>query len=69
MKNSNDTIGNRTRDLPACGAVPQPATLRVSLQLTVLGGLSNLQVTKVSVHPLRADKMWRNGLQSQKLAT
>jgi len=22
MKNSNDTIGNRTRDLPACGAVP-----------------------------------------------
>jgi hypothetical protein len=24
MKNSNDTIGNRTRDLPGCGAVPQP---------------------------------------------
>jgi hypothetical protein len=24
MKNSNDTIGNRTRDLPACCAVPQP---------------------------------------------
>jgi hypothetical protein len=24
MKNSEDTIGNRTRDLPACGAVPQP---------------------------------------------
>ena len=24
MKNSNDTIGNRTRDIPACGAVPQP---------------------------------------------
>ena len=22
-KNSNDTIGNRTRDLPACSAVPQ----------------------------------------------
>jgi hypothetical protein len=29
VKNSNDTIGNRTRDLPACSAVPQPtATLR-----------------------------------------
>jgi len=27
MKNSNDTIGNRTRDLPACSAVPQPITL------------------------------------------
>ena len=25
MKNSSDTIGNRTRDIPACSAVPQPA--------------------------------------------
>jgi len=24
MKNSNDTIGTRTRDLPACSAVPRP---------------------------------------------
>ena len=24
MKNSNDTIGNRTRDLPTCSAVLQP---------------------------------------------
>ena len=24
MKNSNDTTGNRTCDLPTCGAVPQP---------------------------------------------
>ena len=24
MNNSNDTIGNRTRDLPVCSAVPQP---------------------------------------------
>jgi hypothetical protein len=23
MKNSNDTIGNRSRDLPVCSAVPQ----------------------------------------------
>jgi len=23
MKNYNDTIGNRTRDFPACSAVPQ----------------------------------------------
>jgi len=27
MKNSNDTIGNLTCDLPACGAVAQPAVL------------------------------------------
>jgi hypothetical protein len=24
MKNSNGTIGNRTRDLPVCSAAPQP---------------------------------------------
>jgi hypothetical protein len=24
MKNSNDTIGNRTCDVPVCSAVPQP---------------------------------------------
>ena len=24
MKNFSDTVGNRTRDLPACSAVPQP---------------------------------------------
>jgi hypothetical protein len=24
MKNSKDIIGNRTHDLPACSAVPQP---------------------------------------------
>ena len=27
MKKSNDTIRNRTRDLPACSAVPQQTTL------------------------------------------
>jgi len=27
MKNSKDTIGNRTRDLPTCSAVPQPTAL------------------------------------------
>jgi hypothetical protein len=29
MKYSNDTIGNRTRDLPICSAVPQPLRHRV----------------------------------------
>ena len=33
IKNSNDTVGNRTRDLPTCGAVPQPtAPPRAPLQ-------------------------------------
>jgi hypothetical protein len=29
MKNSSDTIGNRSRDLPVCSAVPQPLCHRV----------------------------------------
>ena len=28
MKTSNDTIGNRTCDLPTCSAVPQPTAIR-----------------------------------------
>jgi hypothetical protein len=32
MKNSNDTIGNRSRDLPVCSAVPQPLRYRVPNQ-------------------------------------
>ena len=28
MKNCSDAIGNRTRDLPTCSAVPQPTALR-----------------------------------------
>jgi hypothetical protein len=31
MKNSNDIIGNRSRDLPVCSAVPQPLRHRVHL--------------------------------------
>jgi len=27
IKNSNATIGNRTRDLPVCSAVPKPTAL------------------------------------------
>ena len=27
MQNSNDTIGNRTREFPACSAVPEPSAL------------------------------------------
>jgi hypothetical protein len=27
MENSNDLIGNQTRDLPACNIVPQPTML------------------------------------------
>jgi hypothetical protein len=39
MKNSNDTIGNRTRDLPACSAVPQqtaPPRAPIEIQYDIL---------------------------------
>ena len=39
MKNSSNTIGNRTRDLPACSAVPQmtapPRTLKVYIKVNI----------------------------------
>jgi hypothetical protein len=35
MKSSNDTIGNRTRDLPACSAVPQPTAPPAVAQASV----------------------------------
>jgi len=49
MKKSNDIIGNRNRDLPACSAVPQPTApphapymyiyYTISLQVAALLGL------------------------------
>ena len=40
LKNSTDTIGNRTRELPTCSAVPQPtAPPRTPYDLSVLGKL------------------------------
>jgi hypothetical protein len=35
-ENSNDTIGNRTRFLPACSAVPQPTAPPSSTVLSIL---------------------------------
>jgi len=48
MKNSNDTIGNRTRDLPGCSSVPQPtapprATSLLATTLNWIGILSNVK--------------------------
>jgi hypothetical protein len=40
MKNSNDTVGNRTRDLSVCSAVPQPLRHRVPPCLIVESEIS-----------------------------
>jgi len=37
MKNSSYTIGNRTRDLPACSTVPQPNALPRALLNFIYG--------------------------------
>jgi hypothetical protein len=54
MKNSNDTIGNRTRDLPACSAVPQPtATPRASIFYSTWEKLQ--QIKSPFMKKMRAD--------------
>jgi hypothetical protein len=70
MKNSNDTIGNGTRDLMACSAVPQPsprAPLLILLLLQLLVVLLEVVVTmiikcknKVTVYTMKAYWMTRN---------
>jgi len=37
MKNFHDSIGNRTRDLPTCVAVPQPTALMHAPIYTIVG--------------------------------
>jgi hypothetical protein len=36
MKNSNDTIGIRTRDLPVCSAVSQPTAAHLSIIIIII---------------------------------
>ena len=45
MENCNDTMGNRTRDLPACSAVPQPTALRRAPEIDVF---SEIQIKEVN---------------------
>jgi len=46
MKNANDTIGNRIRDLPACSSVPQriiPATVTKDTGRTLNKNIKHLK--------------------------
>ena len=63
MKNSNDTIGNRTRDLPACSAVNEPtAPPRAPTRASDMGkGLELLSTSQVLV-TLTAKVRVANGL-------
>jgi hypothetical protein len=51
MKDPNDTIGNRTRDLPACSAVPQPtAPLLICRMYQVQPSILLESVSYTTVH-------------------
>jgi hypothetical protein len=47
MKNSNDTIRNRSRDLPVCSAVPQPLRHRVPRIGSVVGRIFYDDLAKI----------------------
>jgi len=49
MKNSNDTIGNRTRDPPACSAVPQPTAPPRAPQLYIHNFINLYRTQRVCV--------------------
>jgi len=56
MKNSSDTIGNRTRDLSVCSAVPQPTVpphapkiCWYTLKLNVLSDLQRKLTLRISI--------------------
>ena len=60
MKDSNDTIGNRNRYLPACSAVPQPtATAR-----TPVSQSAELETRPNNGH-LRPRVSWANSKKSR----
>ena len=50
MKNSNDTIGNRARDLPVCSAVAQPFT---PLLARLISGRLTVRGPRINDFPVR----------------
>ena len=52
-KNSNGTIGNRTRDLPACSAVPQPTRVSPLLETAKHNIRHTSQFSYFSKHSIR----------------
>ena len=59
MKNSNDTIGNRTRDLPTCSAVPQPAAPPRTPLLLPLQELFRKGISKCTVALVHATTVYK----------
>jgi hypothetical protein len=63
LKKSDDPIGNRIRDLPACSIVPQPTTLPLAPRLTIV--LSYILYVasndSMTVNDER-ERMWKEGI-------
>ena len=52
MKNSNETVWNRTRDLPTCSAVPQPTAPPGAPKCMVLKQISTVRCLYQAVHKI-----------------
>jgi hypothetical protein len=51
MKNSNDTIGNRSRNLPVCSAVPQPLRHSITIIITInFSGIVKAIITQIRLY-------------------
>ena len=50
MKSSNDTIGNRTRDIPACRTVPQPTALMRAPYVFVVSRMPGFNNLKTNIN-------------------
>jgi hypothetical protein len=54
MKSPNDTIGNQTRDLPACSAVNLATVLRYNTADKHITGTSNFKPACLIIHATSA---------------
>jgi hypothetical protein len=57
MKNSSDIMGNRTRDVPSCSAVPQPTAPPGAPQHLCIAVILNTNSCLDIVHPVQYNKV------------
>jgi len=65
IKNSNDTIGNQTRDLAACSAVPQPSALHGTIALQEIPADFTITTYLLITDPTRFGVLFFNAVNSE----